>query len=317
MALFLRDEDVTRILTMDDMIAVIEDMHRQYGLGRAYNIARRHVTLADGGFYLMGGGLLYGNVYGQKSITLSSGGHSIHVTLTDATTGRLLAFLQAGSLGQLRTGATTALAVKYLSRSSSSVVGVIGTGDQAPSQLEAVCRVRNVSSAKVYSRNLQNSGEFARKMEPIVKTTVEATKTNREAVEGSDIVVCIASNVLPVVEGAWLSPGTLVVGAGTIVSTAQELDQQAILNCDKIFVDSIEQASYEAGDLTLAVKAGLMEWSEVAELCHVIADVVPGRQSEEETIYVKHMGIGLADVAAAKFAYEKAVEKGVGIEMEF
>ena len=317
MALFLRDEDVDQILTMDAMIKVIETMQRQYGLGWACNLSRRYVTTSNGEFALMGGGALYDNAFGLKTFTMVPGGHSVHVVLTDGTTGRLLAFLQAGRLGQLRTGATTAVAVKHLARSNASVVGIIGAGDQASSQLEAVCRVRKITKAKVYSRNPARRREFASAMASRLGTEVVAVETNREAVEGSDVVVCIASNRTPVVEGAWLSPGALVVGAGTVILWAQELDQEAIARVSRIFVDSLEQAAYEAGDLALAVSKGLIQWSQVWELRHVIAGVAPGRQRDDETIYVKHMGIGLADVAAAKLAYETAKARGVGAEMEF
>jgi ornithine cyclodeaminase/alanine dehydrogenase-like protein (mu-crystallin family) len=317
MALFLRDEDVRRTVTMDQMLQAIESMQRHYGLGQAYNLPRRKIIASGGTLAVMGGGLFYEGLLGVKTYTVVKGAYSFQVSLYDAGTGKLLCYTQANRLGQLRTGATTGVAVKYLSNSDASTVGIIGTGYQAPTQLEAICKVRNIEKVKAYSRNPERREAFARSMTDALGIKVAATATKREAVRGSDIVICIAATMEPVLEGGWLGPGATVIGAGPTTWRAREVDDATFARADKLFVDSPEQATQEAGDMASAVDRGLLQWSQLLELRHAVAGLVPGRDSRDQVIYAKLMGTGVADVAAAKLAHDRARAEGVGMEMDW
>lgn len=317
MALFLRDEDVNRAVSMQDMLQAIESMQRQFGQGLAYNLPRRKIIADSGMLSVMGGGLFYDGVLGVKTYTVVRGKYSFQVSLYDAGTGDLLCYTQANRLGQLRTGATTGVALKYLSRADASTVGIIGTGYQAPTQLEAALLVRNVKSIRAYSRTAENRERFAQSMAGQLGVEVTAAGSNREAVSGSDMVVCIAATMEPVVEGEWLSPGATVVGAGPTTWRAREVDDAVLARAGRIFVDSLEQAWSEAGDMASAVDRGVFQWSRALELRHAVAGDVAGRRADDEIVYVKLMGTGVADVAAAKLAYDKAREAGLGMEMDW
>ena len=108
----------------------------------------------------------------------------------------------------------------------------------------------------------------------------------------------------------------MLVSAGPVTVDAQEVDQTSVRRASKIVVDSLEQARYEAGELVAAVQSGLITWEQVVELRRVVAGLAPGRQRHDENIYVKHFGIGVVDIAAAKLAYDLAREKGVGTEVD-
>ena len=317
MALFLRDDDVSQVLTMDDMLGAIESMQVHFGRGEAINLPRRKVIASGGMLAVMGGGLFYDGVLGVKTYTVVKGTYSFQVSLYDADTGGLLCYTQANRLGQLRTGATTGVAVKYLSRPDATTVGIIGTGYQAPTQLEALSKVRNITKVKAYSRNAERRESFARSMSDSLGLDVVAADTNEEAVRGSDIVVAIAATMEPVLEGDWLSPGATVIAAGPTTWRAREVDDRTLTRADKIFVDSPEQAREEAGDMASAVDRGLLQWSQVLELRHAVAGTVSGRDNPQQIVYVKLMGTGVADVAAAKLAYQQAKAKGLGLEMEW
>ena len=317
MALFLRDEEVRQVVTMGDMLEAVESMQRHFGRGEAYNLPRRKI-IADGGMLsVMGGGLFHDGVLGVKTYTVVGGTYSIQVSLYDAGTGKLLCYTQANRLGQLRTGATTGIAVKYLSNPGSATIGIIGTGNQALTQLEAVSKVRAVNKVIAYSRNPERREAFARSTSDALGVPVVAASSNEEAVSGCDIVICIAATMEPVVQGSWLVPGATVVGAGPTTWRAQEVDAATLTRADKIFVDSAEQAPQEAGDMAGAVDRGLLQWSQVQELRHAVAGVTQGRDSTEQIVYVKLMGTGVADVAAAKLAYDRAKAGGVGLEMDW
>ena len=317
MALFLRDDDVSQALTMDDMLGAIESMQAHFGRGEAINLPRRKIIASTGMLAVMGGGLFYDGVLGVKTYTVVKGTYSFQVSLYDADTGGLLCYTQANRLGQLRTGATTGVAVKHLSRSDAATVGIIGTGYQAPTQLEAVSKVRNITKVKAYSRTPERRESFARSVADSLGLDVVAADTNEEAVRGSDIVVAIAATMEPVVAGDWLAPGATVIAAGPTTWRAREVDDDTLTRADRIFVDSPEQAREEAGDMAGAVDRGLLQWSQVLELRHAVAGTVSGRDNPQQIIYAKLMGTGVADVAAAKLAYQQAKANGLGLEMEW
>ncbi|PKB80225.1 MAG: hypothetical protein BZY88_09330, partial [SAR202 cluster bacterium Io17-Chloro-G9] len=197
MTLFLRDEDVNQSVSMSDMLVSIEAMQRQFGLGQAYNLPRRKIIASSGMLSVMGGGLFYDGVLGVKTYTVVRGQYSFQVSLYDADTGELLCYTQANRLGQLRTGATTGVAVKHLANSDASTLAIIGTGYQAATQLEAVCKVRGVKKIQAYSRSKDGREGFAKKMTEALGIDVAAVSSNQVAVAGSDIVVCIAATMEP------------------------------------------------------------------------------------------------------------------------
>ncbi len=317
MALFLRDEEVNQSVTMEDMLEAIEEMQRRFGQGEVTNLARRKIIAPGGMLSVMGGGLFYDGILGVKTYTVVQGKYSFQVSVYDANTGELMCFTQANRLGQLRTGATTGVAVKHLSRSDAATVGMIGTGYQAPTQLEAVCQVRNVQKIRAFSRTPEGREAFAETMTESLGISVEPVNSGEAAVAGSDIVICIAAAQEPVLQGEWLSPGTTVIGAGPTTWRVREVDDATFARADKIFVDSAEQAPVEAGDMASAVDRGILQWSRLQELRQVVAGAVTGRDNPEQIIYAKLMGTGVADVAAAKLAYDRAKSKSLGLEMEW
>ncbi|MCH8988607.1 MAG: ornithine cyclodeaminase family protein [Chloroflexi bacterium] len=317
MTLFLKDEDVAQCVTMDAMLEAIESMQRQYGDGQAHNMTRRKIIAESGMLAVMGGGLFHQGLLGVKTYTVVKGSYSFQVSLYDANTGELLCYTQANRLGQLRTGATTGVAVKHLANPGEATVGIIGTGGQAPTQLEAVSKVRGIKKIKAFSRTQERREEFARRMTDAMGVEVSAAATNEEAVRDCDIIVCVAANMEPVVQGAWLKDGSTVIGAGPTTWRAREVDEATIARAGKLIVDSTEQATIEAGDLCSAVDKGIIQWSKVHELRHVVSGAVTGRDSEDQVVYAKIMGTGVADVAAAKLAYDSAKANGLGTEMDW
>ena len=317
MALFIRDEDVVSSVDMGGMLTAIEDMLRHHGLGEAANVARSKVIGPTGMLSFMGSGLHYAGVVGVKTYTTVAGGHSFHTTLYDAATGRLLAFVQANRLGKLRTGATTAIAAKYLARRNAGVLGIIGTGSQAPAQVEALAKVLALRQVRAFSRDRSRREAFARDMCAIVQVEVVPTESAWAAVDGCDVVVCITTSPEPVLSGDWLSDGYLLVSAGPTSWREWEVDDASLLRASSIVVDSLEQAKSESGELAGAAERGLVQWERVVELRQVVAGLHPGRTSREDNVYVKLTGTGVADVAAAKLAYDRARELGLGTELDF
>ena len=316
MALILTDAQVREVVTMDAMMDAVEEMHRHYARGEAILVERRNVVIGEGQLALMGGGLTYLGLFGAKTYTTVQGRQQYHVTLYEAATGRLLAFIHANWLGALRTGATTGVAVRHLANPNARVLGMIGTGYQAQTQVLAASRARQLQEVKVFSRRPEPRAAFARQMSQVLGMPVTAVDSSRHAVEGSDIVVCLTTTRDPVLDGSWLEEGSLLVSAGPVTLNSQEVDETSVRRASRVIVDSLEQAPHEAGELVAAVEKGVISWDQVAALPQVVAGLSPGRSNATEIIYVKHFGIGVVDIAAAKLAYDAAIERGIGLEVD-
>ena len=317
MARFLTNAQVNECVSLEDILPAVEAMLVNYGNGAAANLTRRRIAAPGGYLAVMGGAIMHDGVFGVKTFTHTQNGYSFQVSLYDGDSGELLLYTQANRLGQLRTGATTAIAVKHLAKDDAATVGIIGTGNQAGDQLRAAVQVRDIAEIHAYSRNPENRQTFATRMTDDLGIPVIAADHNRGAVADCHIVIAIASAQTPVVEGEWLSPGTTVIGAGPTLRRYREVDDSTLVRANRRLVDSLEQAPLECGDISAAVDLGLVQWSQFHELRHVVAGAVPGRASADEIVYCKLMGTGLADMAAAKVVWERAEALGVGLEMDW
>ena len=317
MARFLTNAQVNECVSLEDVLPAIEAMMDNHGSGEAANLTRRRIATPGGYLAVMGGAIMHDGVFGVKTFTNTRNGYSFQVSLYDGDSGELLLYTQANRLGQLRTGATTAVAIKHLANDEAATVGIIGTGNQAGDQLRALSLVRQVSEVKAFSRNADNREAFATRMSEDLGIPVAAAPSNEDAVAGCDVVIAIASTQTPVVQGEWLSDGATVIGAGPTLSRFREVDDSTLVRANRRFVDSMEQAPLECGDISAAVDLGLVQWSQFHELRHVVAGTIPGRASSDEIVYCKLMGTGLADVAAAKVVWERAEQLDIGMVMDW
>jgi len=312
MTLSLREADVTRLLRMPDVITAVEEAFRQQGLGRAVNRPRQRITTDGSVMHVMSAALPDLGVMGLKTYSSTPGGTRFVCMLYSTETGELLAVIEANRLGQMRTGAATAVAAKYLARPESGAVGIIGTGWQARSQIAALAVVRPVALVKAYSRDLTRRTVFAEEMTDELGADVVAVDSAAEAVADADIVVTATSARDPVVEGRWLRPGMHVSAVGSNWAARRELDADAVTRADRIVVDDLEQARIESGDLITPADEGLLDWSQIIDLGAVVAGSAEGRGAGEEITLFESQGIALEDVAAMKLAYALAVAQGVG-----
>ena len=317
MARFLTDADVNACVDLDDLLPAIAAMLAHHGRGAAANLPRRRIASPGGYLAVMGGALLYDGLFGVKTFTHTASGYSFQVSLYDATTGRMLLCCQANRLGQLRTAATTGVAIDRLANPQVKRLGIIGTGNQAGDQLRAACAVRPVSKIYAYSRRPEPRRAFAERMTTELGIPVTPAATNRAAVADCDVIIGIAPAETPVIRGEWLSPGATVIGAGPTQLHRHEVDAAVLARANRLFVDSLEQAPLECGDLVAAVENGITQWSRFHELRHAAAGIVPGRAAADEIVYCKLMGTGLADLAAAQLVWQRAEHHNLGTLMDW
>ena len=180
MALFLDEQQVTDLLTMEMAIAAVEDALTQQGLGTAINNPRTRVRLPTGQLHMMGAALPSRGVIGYKAYTAFKGKVRFHVMLYSTDTGELLAMLQADRLGQMRTGAASGVATKYMARDDAHSVGIFGTGWQARSQLEAVCAVRQIQVHQGVRAGCDTTPDVLHRNEPAARHLPSNQRTPRK-----------------------------------------------------------------------------------------------------------------------------------------
>ncbi len=315
MALILREEDVLSLLEMSDAIIVLEQAFGAWAQGNAVNRARTRIVQQNGVLHLLAAATPTLGVMGFKTYTVFRSGMHVVIMLFSAIDGRLLCIIEADWLGRMRTGATSGLATRYLARPDASVVGLIGAGKQAVTQLMGVSAVRQVKTAYVYSRRLPECEIFCNEMMRRLPIEVRPVASPRQAIESADIVITATTSPEPVLPGDWLKTGCHINSIGSNWANRRELDLATLQRSDVIVTDSKEQARVEAGDFIIPANEGLFDWSRVFDLADVVAGHMPRRTTPNEITLYKGVGIALEDVATAAHVYTLARERGIGEEI--
>ncbi len=313
----LTESDVARLLPMSLALETVEAVFRWQAAGKTVNRPRVRLRAPAGLLQVMPASVPEVGAMGLKAYTVIRGRARFVVLLWSAETGELAGILEADRLGQVRTGAASGVATKYLARPDADVVGCYGTGHQAETQLEAICLVRRVRRIQVYGRNPERRQRFARAVEDRLKVPVVAVDRPEEAARGALVLVTITNSKTPVLNGAWIEPGVHVNAAGSNALDRAELDVEAFRRAALVVVDSREQAEVECGDLVEPMRQGVIAWDQVHELGEVIAGARPGRQSPEAITVFESQGVAMEDVAVGSRLLDRARAQSVGREIEF
>ena len=312
MPLYLTESEARPLLDMRLTLDALEECFKARARGEAFNSPRGRLPITGGSYNFMAASWPAKGVAGHKSYTGSRKGASFHVTLYDASGAGLLAIIEAGRLGQVRTGAASGVATKYMARADATVVAVIGSGYQAETQLEAIAAVRKITAARVFSRTPERRNSFAEKMSKKLGIPVVAVDSAAECVLRAHIVVTITNAVEPVLTGDMLEPGMHINAAGANSWMRRELDTAAVAKCGTIAVDDIEQARTECGELMRAAETGHFSWDRAIQIDRIISGQVPGRRSADDVTLFESQGIALEDIAVAERIYRLAVERKIG-----
>ncbi len=291
----ISESDVTRLLPMKECV---DQMRLAFGAikaGKTLNQPRRRLVLPTGSvLHQMAGS--WGNYFATKiySSNIKHGGlHEMFVLLYDAETGKPLAFIEALQLSLTRTGAASGYAAQLLANPKSEILGIIGSGAQARTQVEAMRAVLPIKEVRVWSRNSENARKFADELGCTVAQSAEA------AVRDAHVIVTATTAKDAVIDADWVAPGTFVAAMGSNVANRRELPGNLVKSAGLIVVDDMEQARIEAGDLLMAYN-GLEHWKNVEEL----QNVTPGYDPSRITIF-ESLGIAVEDAAAAAYVYER------------
>ena len=306
MPLYLTEGEVAELLTPRDALDAIEACFIRLARGAVENRPRARIPLEDGAFAFMAAADRELGLAGLKTYVAVPGGAPFVVVLFDVARAEVAAVIEADKLGQLRTGAASGVAAKFLAKSDARTLGVIGCGWQAESQVACIREaVPAIDSVIAHCRSEERLEEFC------ARVGAEAGESHRDAGE-QDVVVTVTTSKDPVLRGEWLRPGALVCAVGANVPGARELDNAVLERATFVCCDSREQARLESGDLIEPVAQGLLDWLEVYELQDIVAGEVSARGSDDDIVVFKSNGIAAWDVAVGAAVVERARERGVG-----
>lgn len=316
MTLHINEDEVRQLLTMPMAIAAVEEVTRKQAEATVIIHPRRRFELPQRGFFHYMAALDVAAGYvAMKQYTYVQGKLCFLVPLYSAATGELLALIEADYLGQMRTGAASGVATKYLARKLAKVAAIIGTGGQARTQLEAIHNVRMLDAVYVYGRDPQRRNRFCDEMSDSLGIQCYPVESSAEAVRHAEIICTATTSSTPVLNGLDLPQGVHINAIGANHAHKQELDEAAVAKANLIFVDSLAQSNQEAGDLIIPFSKNPQRWAEVHELAELVSGKKPGRANDAQITLFKSNGIASWDLAVAVKVFHLAKEKGLGRPM--
>jgi len=324
--LVLNRSEVKRLLPMPACIALMRDTLAARARGQTQQPSRVAVRPPDGTGTLltMPAWVAEPAALGVKVVSVFPGNHQrgldSHqgaVLSLDPDTGQVQAILEAGAVTAIRTAAVSAVATDLLANPDADDLALLGAGVQAGTHLAAIAAVRTLRRIRVWSRSAERALAFAQEATAPGGLAVEVMPSAEAAVEDASIICTVTASPTPVLQGQWIVRGAHINAVGAHTPETRELDTDAVTGA-RIFVDARESALLEAGELLIPIKERRLRTTDIkAELGEVIVGTHPGRASSAEITLFKSLGLGIEDVAAARYVTAEARRLGVGQEIAF
>jgi len=323
--LILSSSDLKRLLVMKDVMKAVEEAFLELAELGTKSPQRTIVEMRE-----YSGHVLFMPAYLQRPKSLSIKVVSVYpdnvkrglettssiLCLINPETGTPLALMDGKHITAMRTAAMTAIAAEHLARRSVEAIGIIGAGVQAEYQLRGVLEVRSAKRAYVYDVLAERSLRFAEKIREELGLMVQVEESANDVATKSDILIVATTSKQPVFDGRVLAKGVHVASIGWVGPDGRELDTTTVKRA-KVVVDTKEGVLSESGDILIPIREGAITVDHIwCELKDLVSNRKKGRESEEEITLWKSVGVGVADAAAAKLAYQKAQEKHVGLWVE-
>lgn len=309
-ALWIPEADVVSMMDIGEAIEALERGLLSEARGDAKNMNKTHVAWSGNTLHAIGATFPKAKFAGTKTWAHTEGGATPLLILYDSATGALQAVIEAFALGQLRTGAVSGVATRWLSSQSADEMAIIGTGRQALAQVAAVGAVRPLKRVRVFSRNQERGRLFAARVREELGIDAEASPSIADAVRNAPIITTVTRAAEPFLNAAMVSPGAHINAMGAIVPTGAEIAQDLIARCNRIVVDSLAQAQTLSRELMDYFGTGRAGWEPVQSLAEVVGK--GRRRSDQELTLFKSLGMGISDLALGIELYRKAVGLGLG-----
>ena len=322
--LLLMEKDVKHLLTMDEVIEAVESAFKAKGLGHAQMPAKVYIfyNKYKGDLRAMPSYLEELDISAVKIVNVHPENRTKYglptvmaiIILVNPKNGAPMAIMGGTWATDMRTGAAGGVAAKYLAKKYTKVVGLVGAGAQARTQLMGLISLyKNLEEVRVWSRTEKTREAYVAQMKSGYGNVAKmiSVKSAKDAIEGADLVVTTTPSREPIVSNDWVEPGMHFNCIGADAPGKQEL-APAILSRAKIVVDDWEQASH-SGEINVPLTKGIITKQNVwGAICEIVAGLKPGRTSSDEITVFTSTGLAVQDAVTADLAYKKALAKGIG-----
>lgn len=316
----LNDQEVERLVSFDENLRMIEKAFSDYSLGKSYAfpVVREEIKKHSGIFGIKAGYLETQDVLGFKAggfwaNNKSKGlpNHQSAIMLFDPVTGQPSAIVAANFVTQIRTAAIGAIGCKYMARSESEILAVIGNGQQGRNQLKAALKVLpHIKKIFLYDAYPEAAKTLASEMTQYPQKLVIAD-TPEQACRCADVIITAASSYQAIVMAEWIKPGTHINAIGTDTRGKQELDPRIFAHA-VVVVDDLNQCCY-LGECQHAYNEGIITKESIyGQIGEVINGVKKGRKTVEEVTVFDTTGVAIQDLATAGYAVAEALKQGIG-----
>ncbi|MEM9386619.1 MAG: ornithine cyclodeaminase family protein [Pseudomonadota bacterium] len=321
MIYFICESAAEQCVAQADVTDAVASAFRAMATGQAqsFPVVRQALGYADAVFGFKSGFDASAPVLGVKAGGLwpanrdrGLANHQSTILLCDPDSGQPQALVCGTHLTGLRTAAASALSIRYLARDDARTLGVLGAGGQADFQVRAAVAERRFERVLVASRR----GESAQRLrESLTDLAVAVEVCDPQALcEQSDVIITVALSFAPILDAAWIRPGTHLACMGTDTRGKQEVDAQLFRAC-AAFGDVPEQNA-TLGECRHAVDEGWLTSRDIVPLGRVLSAKHPGRTRHDEITLFDSTGVGLQDLAAARVALDKAIAAGAAIPLD-
>lgn len=319
MPAIITKKEIEKVLSIKDVVKVVEKAFRLHGLNRVQMPAKSYLDFGVGDLRSMPAFIDDKSMYmaGIKSVNVHPDNPRKYrlptvmatILLTDPKTGYNIAILDGTLITNLRTGAAGAVAAKYLSKKDSKIAGFIGTGAQARTQLDALMTVRKIKQIKAWSPSKKSMAGFCTWAEKNYGINVIPSDDIKGAVQDCDIVTTVTPSRKPLVKKDWIASGTHINAIGADAKGKEELDPK-LLKAAKVVIDDWNQASH-SGEINVPISKGLFSKKDVyAQLGQIVAGKKRGRTSNKEITIFDSTGLAIQDISTAYLVYKKIKAKG-------
>jgi alanine dehydrogenase len=320
--LLLTEKDIEQLLSMGEVMEAVESAFREKGLGRVQMPAKLYLSYAkySGDLRVMPSYLGQLNVSAVKVVNVHPENPKKYslptvmatIILVDPKNGAPLAIMGGTRITSMRTGAAGGVATKYLARKDSKVVGLVGAGAQARTQLMVLKEVlKKIEEVRVTDIIRASREKYAEEMSEKLGLNVRAVNNIKDTVRGADVLVTVTPTRVPIVKSEWVGAGTHVNAIGADAPGKEELDPE-LLKRAKIVIDDWEQA-FHSGEINVPLAEGIITKENIwAEISEIVAGLKVGRTSPDEITVFDSTGLAIEDAVTAELAYKKALAKGVG-----
>ena len=324
--LILTETDIRRLLSIDDVIENVELAFKHKGLKQVQMPAKSYLFYHkyDGDLRIMPSYFEGLDISGVKIVNVHPKNPMKHrlptvmatIILVDPKSGAPLAVMGGGWITAMRTGAAGGIAAKFLAKTDSKVIGIIGAGVQARTQLAVLKRVlKRIEDVRVADIQKAAREKYSKEMAEKLGLNVRAVDSIKEAVKDADIVVTITPSRSPIIRSEWIGTGVHINAIGADAPGKQELEPE-LLKRAKIVIDDWEQASH-SGEINVPLSKGIITRKDIwGELGEVIAGLKPGRTSPDEITIFDSTGLAIQDSITAEVAYKMALIKNVGLKID-